>query len=121
VHVIVARGTFEPQGYGLQQIPLNAILAKIPGSSSSAVVYPASPAVSDSIAAGIKDTQQQITDYYNACPQGKIVLMGYSQGASVVGNALAGGGQPIPPAAAPGPAATPLSQTIGANGELTSV
>lgn len=119
VRIIVARGTFEPPGIGLQQTVVNAILAKIPGSSASAVSYPASPDINNSIAAGVKDTQQQITDYYNACPSGKIVLMGYSQGASVVGNAIAGGGQPVPPSAAPGPAATPISQSIGANGKST--
>jgi acetylxylan esterase len=116
VYIISARGTFEPQGFGLQEIAVNAILNKIPGSNASAVVYPASPVdIDGSLTTGVANAQQQITDYRNACPESKIVLTGYSQGAQVIGDAIAGGGTGEPDGT-DSPAATPISQTIGSNG-----
>lgn len=91
VQIICARGTFEAQGFGLQQSVVNAILAKIPNSNASAVVYPASPVdITASVGSGVADAQNQINSYAAACPNSKMVVMGYSQGAQVMGNAISG-------------------------------
>ncbi|QIW96608.1 hypothetical protein AMS68_002126 [Peltaster fructicola] len=88
VYVIYARGTYEPQNYSLSDTVARAITALIPDSFAQQVQYPANTsAISFSL--GQAAAIQQITDYYNACPCGKTVLMGYSQGAFVIGNAIA--------------------------------
>jgi hypothetical protein len=43
---------------------------------------------------GIAYGRMAITDYVAKCPEAKIAVMGWSQGASVVGDLLAGGGGP---------------------------
>lgn len=105
VYIIYARGTFEPQNASLTNVVANAIVAAIPDSASMQVQYPANvSAVSPGL--GIQDATKQITNYYNACPCSKMVLMGYSQGAYVIGNTIAG----------PNATAT-IPQSIGKNGE----
>lgn len=119
VYIICCRGTFEQyasDGFGLQGILVSSILKAIPNSNASGIVYPASyDNYGHSVGAGAINTQKQITDYYNACPNSKIVLTGYSQGAQVIGNAVAGGSTDIPVLGGitdPGPA---LPENIGKN------
>lgn len=138
VHLIVARGTFEPQGHSLQDPIVSAIVNKIPGSDATQVVYPASPIdITGSLASGVANAQQQINDYVAACPSSKIVLMGYSQGAQVIGDSISGelgvascrarlirqsvgGGTGEPGGQIDNPT-TPISECVGKNGEsLTS-
>jgi len=45
-----------------------------------------------SLLAGIANLTKQITIQAQACPQQKLVLLGYSQGANLIGDALGGGG-----------------------------
>lgn len=116
VYVIYARGTFEPQNHSLSNIVADAIVAKIPGSASNQVQYPAD-VESTSVGMGIADTQKQVYDYYKACPDGKTVLMGYSQGAFVVGAALSAG--MVAPDGLDMPSAMALSHDAGKNGEST--
>ncbi len=63
------------------------------------VVYPANISWSgiycESANAGAYAGQAQITAYVQQCPDSRLVLMGYSQGADVVGDILGGGGGPI--------------------------
>ena len=71
------------------------VVNAIPGSASQAIQYEASldfSIYSQSLQTGIEPLQQAIRSYADACPEGKIVLMGYSQGAQVVSDALAGDG-----------------------------
>jgi acetylxylan esterase len=60
------------------------------------VVYPANISYSgifcESAHTGALAGQAQMTGYASACPEGKTVLIGYSQGAGVVGDILGGGG-----------------------------
>lgn len=112
VHMIVARGTTEIPGTGLAGLTAgNAIALAIPGSDISAVDYPANFDISNSVRQGVSDVQAQAREYAAACPESKIVLMGYSQGAQVVGNAIAGGGTGTP-FGTPSPPATPLEKEV---------
>lgn len=44
----------------------------------------------ESVAIGINETQSLITQYVNNCPDGKVFVLGFSQGAQVVSGALGG-------------------------------
>lgn len=95
VHIILARGWKEDYP-GRQGVLVDAICA---GQDSSAcgyedVIFDDSensvygPAVYQGAVAGIS----QVTDYATDCPNAKIVISGYSEGAHVFGDVLAGGG-----------------------------
>ncbi|PGH04991.1 hypothetical protein AJ80_08418 [Polytolypa hystricis UAMH7299] len=45
---------------------------------------------------GVEDRMDRISAYVEKCPDSKIVLMGYSQGAQVIGDILGGGGGECP-------------------------
>lgn len=91
VYTLVSRGTFEPQGGSVLESIAGNISAAIPGSGSNEVVYPANSSFYSSVPIGVTNVQQQMQDYYSECPDGKMVIMGYSQGAYVMSVALAGG------------------------------
>ncbi|KAJ4164383.1 hypothetical protein LMH87_006059 [Akanthomyces muscarius] len=100
VYMIVARGTGEAVGEGKPGQVAALVAARVPGSASVAVDYPASalrrraanviyPA---SVTAGINDTKKKIQDYVAQCGAGsKIALIGYSQGGNVMTDLLVGG------------------------------
>jgi cutinase len=85
VDVVFARGTFEPPGPGATgQAFIDALQARVGDKSvgSAPVDYPASldfPRAVD----GVADASTQIRDIVNRCPNTRIVLGGYSQGAAV--------------------------------------
>ena len=57
------------------------------------IIYPAvSETASDSYFIGRAAVGSQVNSYVAACPKSRIVLISYSQGALIVGDALAGGG-----------------------------
>jgi acetylxylan esterase len=94
VYVIAARGTEEPAGYGAPKALVDDILAAIPNSGSVAVDYPASfldPPYPKSVDAGVKALEALVTAYHNSCKGGKVVLVGFSQGANIVSDSLVGG------------------------------
>ena len=71
------------------------VIKAVPGSVQKTIGYSASGDFSQyatSLNTGIQPLQQHIQDYAKKCPKGKIVLMGYSQGAQVVTDTLAGDG-----------------------------
>jgi cutinase len=86
VEVVFARGTFEPPGVGgTGQAFVDALRAQIGGKSLE--VYPVNyPASLDfaTAADGVIDATNKITATAAACPDTKMVLGGYSQGAAVV-------------------------------------
>lgn len=83
--------TAEPQGEGIIGSVASAVKRRIPGSDSVAVVYPATLySYTTSQAAGARAMSQMVSSYTASCPDTKIVLMGYSQGAHVVGDTLVG-------------------------------
>jgi cutinase-like protein len=100
VEAVFARGTFAPPGLGgTGQDFVNALRSKLGGKSLGVypVVYPASidfPTAVD----GIRDASNHIEDMAANCPNTKLVLAGYSQGAAVIGfvtaNAVPGGVDP---------------------------
>jgi cutinase len=87
VEVVFARGTFEAPGVGATgQALVDALNAQLPGKSVEAygVNYPASldfQAATD----GIVDAANKIESIATSCPNTKVVLGGYSQGAAVAG------------------------------------
>lgn len=84
VHIIVARASTELPGYGVTGALAQSLAKDIPGTTAEPVVYPAvlNPYIS-SENAGVVAMKNQLTAYVKNCPQSKIVLAGYSQGADV--------------------------------------
>lgn len=75
----------------------NAIISKAGGGSLHAIQYPAiNPPTNgyqdyqQSVNMGIQALQNAVISYVNSCPNGRIFIMGYSQGGQVVSGALAG-------------------------------
>lgn len=87
VEVIFARGTFEPPGPGATgQAFADALTGRLPGTSVD--VYPVNyPATLDFARAGdgVVDAGNKVLDVAGSCPNTKIVLGGYSQGAAIAG------------------------------------
>ena len=84
--MVFARGTFEPPGVGgTGQAFVDALRAKV--GDKSVDVYPVNyPASLDfaTAADGIIDATNKIRDVAGNCPNTKMVLGGYSQGAAVM-------------------------------------
>jgi cutinase len=89
VEIVFARGTFEPPGVGLTgQAFVDALTARLGGRSIDVhpVNYPASLNLATATAAdGVVDASHEIRDTAARCPNTKVVLGGYSQGAAVIG------------------------------------
>ena len=126
VEVVFARGTFEAPGIGATgQAFVDALNARLPGKTVDVygVNYPASLDFGQA-ADGIADASNRIQTIAASCPNTKIVLGGYSQGAAVAGYTTtdavpaglalpAGLTGPMPPAIAPHVAAVVLFGTPG--------
>ncbi|ROT41145.1 alpha/beta-hydrolase [Sodiomyces alkalinus F11] len=91
VHVITARGSNEPLGAGRLGPVASDLIAAIPNSTVQALNYPATFFdYATSVAAGILELRDALESYSRTCPQGKVVMMGYSQGAQVILDTLCG-------------------------------
>jgi acetylxylan esterase len=94
VDIIVARASTEKQGTGV----IGALAEEIQKGVKAtvgirAVVYPAAlTPYEPSVTAGDKAIKAELEEEVTKCPGQKIVLLGYSQGAQIVGDALGGGG-----------------------------
>lgn len=112
VHIITARASTEAAGEGIT----GALVDQIINSSTqtitrAAVDYPATLTnYASSSLQGIQNLTSQLTTEVTNCPNEKIVLLGYSQGAHVVLDVL-GGGQ----GGSLGTATPPISSTIGSH------
>jgi cutinase len=87
VEVVSARGTEEPTGPGsIGQTFIDSLRPEIPGRSLEiyAVRYPASGDYNRSEAAGADDARAHAESTVANCPDTRIVLSGYSQGAAVI-------------------------------------
>lgn len=97
LYMIVARGTNEPVGQGKSGQISEMVAARVPGSKSVAVDYPASafgtgPIYPQSVTIGIQDTKRKIEAYVANCGENsRIVLIGFSQGGNVITDTLSGG------------------------------
>lgn len=104
VYVIVARGTNEPPGEGhtaklVRKIarrstqPIDDVavdypaVAKLPGDDRASI-----QGYARSSSLGAAAVRRMLKSEVRRCPRQKIVLLGYSQGAQVIGDAIAGGG-----------------------------
>lgn len=91
VHLIVARASLEPPGFGVLQNISTRVIEQLPGSNAEAVVYPATlDGYQNSEGQGVAAMTQLINSYAQACPNSKMVLMGYSQGAQVTADTVCG-------------------------------
>jgi cutinase len=87
VQIVFARGTFEPPGVGgVGQAFVDSLTSKVGGKSVD--VYPVNyPASLDfaTAANGVIDARSKVENVATTCPNTKIVLGGFSQGAAVAG------------------------------------
>ena len=87
VEVVFARGTGEPPGPGpTGQAFVDSLRSRVGGSSLE--VYPVNYPASDQWGTGldgIRDAGAHVVSTANSCPNTKMVLGGYSQGAAVMG------------------------------------
>ena len=119
VHIFSARGYEEPYDATMNRLDFFVVPAVCKGRSSCGyedVIYPALfPDSEDeycrtSEMEGVINAEAQIKDYAYRCPRSKIVLVGYNQGAQIMGDVLSGGGGlscnasnvPLDPATVPG-------------------
>jgi cutinase len=87
VEAVLARGTGEPPGVGwTEQVFANSLQSKVAPKSVGvyAVNYPASTGF-QSVLDGIRDAVNHVEFMAATCPNTKMVLSGYSQGAAVMG------------------------------------
>jgi cutinase len=87
VEVVSARGTEEPPGPGsIGQAFIDSLRPKIPGRSLGVygVRYPATGDFNRSESAGADDARAHVQSTVANCPDTRIVLSGYSQGAAVI-------------------------------------
>ncbi|MFD3463183.1 cutinase family protein [Nocardia fluminea] len=89
VRVITVRGTFEPQFGSLLLTPLGWRIAQESGRHTTVteLEYPASRDP-DSAVRGMTNLTAFLNETAAACPDQQLVLLGYSQGASVIGTTL---------------------------------
>ena len=112
VSIITARASTEAAGEGVT----GALVTQVVNSSAqtvsrASVSYPATlNNYASSSLQGINALKTQLTNLVNSCPNTKVVLMGYSQGAHVVLDVL-GGGQ----GGSLGTATAPISTSIGSH------
>ena len=85
IHVVFARGSGEAPGLGITGTPfVSAVQANAAGRSVSSYAVNYAAALDQSSAgAGATDMTNHVVQYAADCPNARIVLGGYSQGASV--------------------------------------
>ncbi|WP_436534803.1 cutinase family protein [Actinoplanes sp. HUAS TT8] len=94
-HIIVTRASTEAPGTGI----IGSLATAVTRASDQTITVEATdyPALLNpyppSVAAGTKALTTQLTNEATNCPDTKIVVMGYSQGAHVIGDVLAGTGR----------------------------
>jgi hypothetical protein len=98
LEIIGARGTTERPGLGVVLTPLaQRITREVPQTvRTTALDYPASFNYTSSVRQGVTRLAADLQRTARACADTRFVLMGYSQGADVVGDAIAGSGRGAP-------------------------
>lgn len=99
VQVFVARGSLE-EIPGRQGKLVEAVCGDMPAGTtcgSTDIQYPATfDAYCKSVGSGVDFALKAVEAYAAACPESKMVLTGYSQGAHLVGDVMSGAGGLIP-------------------------
>ncbi|KAM3077181.1 hypothetical protein ACMFMF_005093 [Clarireedia jacksonii] len=91
VHMIIARASTEAPGEGIIGAVATMVKQAIPGSDSEAVDYPATlTQYQSSEQSGVAAMTKLVQDYTARCPDSKIAVMGYSQGAQVSADMICG-------------------------------
>ncbi|OAA58552.1 acetylxylan esterase precursor [Niveomyces insectorum RCEF 264] len=115
LHIIAARESTTPQGFGAAQTLVDLVLHAFPGATAEALVYPAAGGsnqnYSTSVTAGVLAVLAQVSQFAAACPETVLVLHGYSQGAQVIDDAFCGGPDGASLSASP----SLIQNAIGAN------
>ncbi|KAH8844084.1 hypothetical protein MCOR27_008559 [Pyricularia oryzae] len=97
LHMIAARGSLEAPGAGFIGKVATDVVAALPGSDFEPLVYPATlNNYTTSEQNGTEAMLNAIIDYATRCPQSKIAIMGYSQGAQVSADAICGTSESTP-------------------------
>lgn len=79
-HIVVARGSEEPQGPGVLGPIAQRIQNIVPGSDVDFLVYPALfEPYNPSQMAGVAAMTQLVGDFTHQCPDTKVIILGYSQ------------------------------------------
>ncbi|KAH0607804.1 uncharacterized protein H6S33_002838 [Morchella sextelata] len=115
VHIIAARASTEAAGPGIIGDVMDDVVSQSSQTITTASVdYPATLTdYAASSASGTAALKTMLTNQVAACPNQKIVLMGYSQGAHVIGDTLGGGGGPtVLLGAKTAPVATSVSDKV---------
>lgn len=89
-YIITARGSNETPGEGTLGAVSQNILSRVPGMSIGVDYIATLDNYEFSQAQGVMVMTDMVKARVNECPEAKIVLMGYSQGAHVVGDTLCG-------------------------------
>jgi hypothetical protein len=124
IRVISFRGSDEPYpGRGGQMLGTLCALFESEGLSCDYedVSYPANISYSgiycESAHVGALNGRAQMTEYVQRCPDSRLVMMGYSQGASVISDLLGGGGGPIFDCEQPSNPSLPRDTAPGSSGK----
>ncbi|KAF4436082.1 hypothetical protein F53441_13330 [Fusarium austroafricanum] len=107
-HILVVRGSLEPQGPGMIGAVAQQIRHKIPNSDALSLIYPAiyNPYAPSQIE-GVERLSWGLARYVEDCPETKIILLGFSQGAHVIVDVLCGASSAgFPPTEPQSPAIT---------------
>ncbi|EGP86520.1 unnamed protein product [Zymoseptoria tritici ST99CH_3D1] len=96
IHIFGARETTASPGFGTAGVFINLIVGAYPSATTEAINYPATGGDSygSSMRTGVANIANQINSFNQRCPQAKLVVVGYSQGAQISDNAICGGGDP---------------------------
>ena len=125
IRIFSVRGSDEPYpGRGGAMLGVLCSLFEPTGVSCDYedVVYPANISYSgifcESANIGAYAGQAQMTECVQRCPDSRLVLTGYSQGGSVVGDILGGGGGPLFGCEQPWNPSLPRNTAPGSNGKV---
>lgn len=116
VEVVFARGTGEPPGVGyIGQAFVDALRSQVGGRSVGvyAVNYPATNDYSNSASAGANDASAHVQYMVANCPNTRMVLGGYSQGAVVI-DVITSAGVPLPFGLVPAPMPPKVADHVAA-------
>ena len=94
IHIFGARETTASPGYGSAGQLIDNIISSNSGATAEAIDYPATgdnPPYAESRSEGVSAVNSQVASFASQCPDTKLVLVGYSQGAEIFDLALCEG------------------------------